>query len=116
MASKRRSRTVDIRVNYPTRRAKSSRQAKKVEDKKLISEQKQTTKAKNVIREIEKPKSHTDKKPQESRAAESSKQLKQKKIHKCSICSKVFKGVKIHLLQKYNTTNSIHFRRFKRPS
>lgn len=80
---------MDIRANYPTRRAKSSRQAKKVEDKKLFSEQK----AKNVIREIEKPKSHTDKKPQVSKAVVSTKHLKQKKIHKCSICLKVFKGI-----------------------
>ena len=76
MASKRRSRAVEIRANYPTRRAKSSRQAKKVEDKKLISEQ---NKAKNVIREIEKPKSHTGKKPQEQRTSVASKQFKQKK-------------------------------------
>lgn len=81
---------MEIRVNYTTRRAKSSRQAKKLEDTKIISEQ--TTKSRNVIREIEKPKSQTDKKPQEAKPKPPSKQLKQKKVHKCTICLKVFKG------------------------
>jgi hypothetical protein len=89
MASKRRSRTVEIRVNYTTRRAKSTR-TKKVEDSKLISEQQ--VKRKNVIREIEKPKPITDKKPQENDPKTTSKHVKQKKIHKCSICTKEFKG------------------------
>lgn len=86
MATKRRSRTVEIRA-ISTRRAKSSRQAKKLEDSKLISEQ--ATKTRNVIRQIEKPKSHTDKKPTESI---SNKLSRQKKVHKCAICLKVFKG------------------------
>lgn len=93
MASKRRSRTVEImpiRTNYSTRRAKSSRQAKKLEDTKLISEQ--LWKNKNVIRQIEKPKSNTDKKPQEPKKRALGKQHKQKKIHKCTLCLKVFKG------------------------
>jgi ribosomal protein L37AE/L43A len=90
MASKRRSRTVEIRVNYTTRRAKSNRQTKKLEDSKLISEQQ--IKRKNVIREIEKPKPITDKKPQDSKPKTTSKQRKQKKIHKCTICLKEFKG------------------------
>lgn len=90
MASKRRSRTVEIRANYSTRRAKSSREVKKIEDTKLISEP--PTKKKNVIRQIEKPKSYTDKKPQESKSLVASKQLKQKKVHKCAVCLKVFKG------------------------
>lgn len=90
MASKRRSRAVEIRVNYSTRRAKSSRQAKKLEDTKLISGQ--LSRDKNVIREIEKPKSHTDNKPHEAKPKSPKKPLKQKKVHKCSICLKVFKG------------------------
>lgn len=81
---------MEIRANFTTRRAKSSRQAKKLEDTKLISEL--PTKSKNVISQIEKPKSYTDKKPQETKPKVSSKQLKQKKIHKCSICLKIFKG------------------------
>lgn len=92
MASKRRSRAVEIRVNYSTRRAKSSRQAKKLEDTKLISEQ--VTKNQNVIRQIEKPKSHTDNKPQGTKSSPPAKPLKQKKVHRCSICLKVFKGKK----------------------
>lgn len=93
MASKRRSRAVDVmplRSNYATRRAKSSRQAKRTEDTKLISEQ--ASKRKNVIREIEKPKSYTDKKPHEAIKKECAKSPKQKKIHECATCYKVFKG------------------------
>lgn len=83
---------MEIRANYCTRRAKSSRQAKKLEDSKLLSEQ--ATKTKNVIREIVKLKSLTDNKPQVEHNAKSADKLtaKQKKVHKCSICSKVFKG------------------------
>lgn len=97
MASKRRSRTVEILpLRTTTRRAaatKTSRQVvKKPEQTKLISE---LTKSKNVIREIEKVKPGTrqetclvtEKKPQVF-----GKQLKQKKVHKCGICLKVFKG------------------------
>lgn len=82
MASKKRSKAVDImpRTNYSTRQAKSSRQTKKPEDTKLISER--TSRNKNVIKEIEKPKSYTDKKPQESSKNAPGKQLKEKKIHK----------------------------------
>lgn len=91
MASKRRSRTVDILPIRTTRRAaatKSSRQVKKSEDTKLISE---PSKRKNVVKEIEKPKLVTDKKPQDPKNSYR-KQLKQKKIHKCGICHKIFKG------------------------
>jgi hypothetical protein len=93
MASKRRSRTVEIRVNYSTRRAKYS-STKKLEDEasKLFSEQ--LNKRKNVIREIEKPKPITDKKPHENNPKKTSKYVKQKKVHKCSICAKEFKGDK----------------------
>lgn len=84
MASKRRSRSsldiTPLRTNYSTRRAKSIRQAKKHEDTKLISER--TSKRKNVISEIEKPKSRTDKKPREADNSDLGKQLKQRKIHK----------------------------------
>lgn len=90
MASKRRSRAVEIRVNYSTRRAKSSRQAKKLEDTKLISGQ--ATRNRNVIREIEKPKSLTDNKPNETKPKSLKRPIKQKKVHKCTICLKVFKG------------------------
>lgn len=88
MASKRRK-TVEIKANYSTRRAKFSRQAKKLEDSKLISER--ATKRKIVISEIEKPKSLTGNKPQETNT-KSSKLLKQRKVHNCTICLKVFKG------------------------
>ncbi|CRL00026.1 CLUMA_CG013314, isoform A [Clunio marinus] len=91
MASKRRSRAVEImpiRTNYSTRRAKSSQQTKKVEDKKLISEQPSIPK--NAIRKIEKPKSSTDKKPNKDRIekAETGRNTKPKKIHECAICRK----------------------------
>jgi Zinc finger, C2H2 type len=92
MASKRRSRTVEILPLRTTRRAaatKSSRQVKKPEDTKIISA---LPKTKNVIREIEKPKLSTNKKPLEPKNVYS-KQLKQKKVHKCGICNKVFKGL-----------------------
>lgn len=83
---------MEIRANYCTRRAKSSRQAKKLEDSKILSEQ--ATKTKNVIREIVKLKSLTDNKPKVVSNAKLAEKLttKQKKVHKCSICSKVFKG------------------------
>jgi len=101
MASKRRSRTVEMRTSYATRRAKSTRHSKKLEDTKLISEQTTKTKNKNVIREIEKPKLYTDKKPQEQL-----KTLKQKKIHKCAICLKVFKGNNKHLNVEFFNPNT----------
>lgn len=82
---------MEIRANYSTRRAKSSRQAKKLEDSKLLSEQ--ATKTKKVIREIVKLKSLTDNKPQEPNTKSLDKlTAKQKKIHQCTICLKVFKG------------------------
>lgn len=96
MASKRRSRTVEILPLRTSRRAaatKSSRQVKKPEETKLISE---PPKSRNVIREIEKPKPQTDKKPQEPKNV-FLKQLKQKKVHKCGICQKVFKGKSLKL-------------------
>lgn len=86
MASKRRSRAVDvlpIRTSYATRRGTSSRQVKKLENTNLISERK--AKNKNVlIKEIEKPKLCTDKKPLETekKSEKNQKQPKQKKIHK----------------------------------
>lgn len=94
MASKRRSKTVEILPIRTTRRAaayKPSRQVvKKSVDTKLISE---PPKSKNVIREIEKSKPITDKKPQLKTPKSSfGKKPRQKKIHKCGICSKVFKG------------------------
>lgn len=92
MASKRRSKTVEILPIRTTRRAaatKPSRQVlKKPEDTKLISE---PPKSKNVIKEIEKSKPITDKKPQAPKRT-FGKKPRQKKIHKCGICSKIFKG------------------------
>lgn len=80
MASKRRSRTsldiTPLRSNYSTRRAKSSRQEKKSEDTKIISER-----TKNVISKIEKPKARAGRKPSGSGKTELGKKLKQKKTH-----------------------------------
>jgi hypothetical protein len=90
MASKRRSRTVEILPLRTSRRSTATNKLpkpKKSEDKKLISE---TTKVKNVIREIGKPKQVADEKPQETKSF--SKKSKPKKIHKCEICEKIFKG------------------------
>lgn len=89
---------MEIRANYCTRRAKSSRQAKKLEDSKLLSEQ--ATKTKNVIREIVKLKSLTDNKPQPNAKSVDKLTAKQKKIHQCTICLKVFKGEAFHVIIK----------------
>ena len=102
MASKRRSRTVEILPLRTSRRAaanKSSRPVKKAEVKKLISE---TPKVKNVIREIEKPKQVEDEKPRESKKS-FGKQPKQKKVHKCEICLKIFKGGELKRNVKKNS-------------
>lgn len=90
MASKRR-RTVEILPLRTSRRStattKLARQVKKSEDKKLISE---STKVKNVITEIGKPKQVADEKPQEKKNF--GKSSKPKKVHRCEICLKIFKG------------------------
>lgn len=81
MASKQRNKIVEVTgslSNIITRRAKYQRLEINNEKKK-----------KN-IQVIEKPKLNTDKKPQINKAIRTSKQ---KKVHKCSICSKEFKGV-----------------------
>jgi hypothetical protein len=82
MASKQRSNAVEVIVsksNIVTRRSKQ-----------ILTEQLSDTK-KNVVRVIEKPKLNTDKKPQNNNHAITNS--KQKKVHKCSICDKEFKGV-----------------------
>lgn len=79
---------MEIRAtSYSTRGSKLTRQMRKAEDSKIVSEQ--ATKGRNASKQIEKPKSPTGKKPQEPVGGKLSKQ---KKIHNCAICLKVFKG------------------------
>lgn len=96
MASRRRSKIVDtiaVKVNSTaSKRAKSSRIAKRTQESKLLSEQKTTTK-KVFDKPIEKLKLNEDKKPHVERAKDVFKEPKQRKIHKCAICLKIFKGM-----------------------
>jgi hypothetical protein len=88
MASKLRKNSV-YKSNITTRRTKSSQIVCVRENSNIVSEL-SSKKKKIHIDSIKKSKLNTDKKPQIKKAT---KLPRLKKVHKCLVCSKIFKGV-----------------------